>query len=101
MLTSGFFDVSTNFWQGIKIVYLKNRKIVICNYKSFFLPSCFVGLFFCFFLREQMTATPTTEKIISAKRTPPISVKIPAPEINEILKKTSQHVFLWQNTRRK
>lgn len=41
-----------------------------------------------------MTATPTTKKIISAKRTPPISVKIPAPKMNEIKKKTSQHVFM-------
>lgn len=42
-----------------------------------------------------MTATPTTKKIISAKRTPPISVKIPAPKINEIKKKNkSTCVFM-------
>lgn len=40
-----------------------------------------------------MTATPTTKKIISAKRTPPISVKLPAPKINEIKKKQVNMCF--------
>lgn len=59
--------------------------VIIKRTKIFFFTFLFV--FFGFFLREQMTATPTTKKIISAKRTPPISVKIPAPKINEIFKK--------------
>lgn len=58
---------------------------------TFFLPSCFVPLLFCFFLQAKMTATPTTKTIISGERTPPINGNIPATEIEEIKKQTSEH----------
>lgn len=39
-----------------------------------FVPLCSVGLVFCFMMCSQAPATPTTNKMSSAERTPPISL---------------------------
>lgn len=40
-----------------------------------FVPLCSVGLVFCFMMCSHAPATPTTNKMSSAERTPPISGK--------------------------